>query len=124
MRYMIVINTNAAAEAQWVDAERDALYASHDAIIAELVAKNEFVDSNELDVENVTVIGTYQGKPIATRGPFTEGTEYIGGYYIVDVASHERAVEIAGQFIEGKHSTIEVRKLVHETEAKNETEGN
>lgn len=69
---MIVINTNAAAEAQWVDAERDALYASHDAIIAELVANKEFVDSNELDIENVTVIGTYQGKPVSMRGPFTE----------------------------------------------------
>lgn len=113
---MIVINTNAAAEAQWVGPERDALYASHDAIIAELVAKNEFVDSNELDAENVTVIGTYRGQPVATRGPFTEGTEFVGGYYIVDVASHERAVEIAGMFIEGRFSPIEVRRLLHVTE--------
>lgn len=121
---MIVINTNAASEAAWVGAERDALYASHDAIISELVAKGEFVDSNELDPENVTVVGTYQGKPVSMRGPFTEGTEFIGGYYIVDVASHERAVEIAGHFIEGKYSTIEVRRLMHETDAMHETEGN
>lgn len=113
---MIVINTNAAAEAQWVDAERDALYASHDAIIAELVERGEFVDSNELDIENATVVGTYQGKPVSMRGPFTEGTEYVGGYYMVDVGNHERAVEIAGRFIEGRFSTIEVRRLMHETE--------
>lgn len=129
MRYMIVINTNAAAEAAYVGAERDALYASHDAVIAELVEHGEFVDSNELDPENVTVVGTHQGKPVATRGPFTEGTEFIGGYYIVDVSSHERAVEIAGRFVEGRFSPIEVRRLMHETEsvrdsdALRETEG-
>lgn len=82
-------------------------------MLAELTANSELVDSNELDIENVTVVGHHNGHPITTRGPFIEGTEYIGGYCIVDVASHERAVEIAGRFAETKYSPVEVRRLMH-----------
>ncbi|MFN4001511.1 YciI family protein [Microcella sp.] len=117
MRYMILIHSNEAAEAAWADGLQQSLYATHDAIIADLVASKEFIDTNELDTENVTVIGHHHGQPITTRGPFTEGTEFVGGYYIVDVASHERAVEIAGRFAEAKHSPIEVRRLMHSEEA-------
>lgn len=117
MRYMILIHSNEAAEAAWADGLQQSLYDTHGAIIEELIAKKEFVDTNELDTENVTVIGHHNGQPITTRGPFTEGTEYIGGYYLVDVASHERAVEIAGTFSEVKYSPIEVRRLMHTKEA-------
>ena len=117
MRYMITIYSNPTADAAWTTDERETLDATHGAVIAELAANNELVDTNELDTENVTVIGHHNGAPITTRGPFTEGTEYIGGYYIVDVASHERAVEIAGKFAEVKYSPIEVRRLMHTEEA-------
>lgn len=117
MRYMILIHSNEAAEAAWADGLQQSLYDTHGAIIEELIAKKEFVDTNELDTENVTVIGNHNGRPVTTRGPFTEGTEFVGGYYIVDVASHERAVEIAGKFAEAKHSPIEVRRLMHTVEA-------
>ena len=36
---------------------------------------------------------------------------------LVDAASHERAVEIAGKFAEVKYSPIEVRRLMHTEEA-------
>lgn len=115
---MIVIHSNPTADAAWEAGERDTLDATHGAVIAELEASNELVDTNELDTENVTVVGHHSGKPVATRGPFTEATEYIGGYYIVDVATHERAVEIAGKFAEVKYSPIEVRRLMHTSEGK------
>ena len=36
------------------------------------------------------------GTPIVTDGPFAEGKEFLAGFWIVDVASHERAVELCG----------------------------
>ncbi len=120
---MITIYSNPTADAAWTTEERKTLDATHGAVIEELVSKGELIDTNELDTENVTVIGHHNGQPITTRGPFTEGTEYIGGYYIVDVASHERAVEIAGKLAEVKYSPIEVRRLMH-TEEQNPSEEN
>jgi len=51
---------------------------------------------------------------VTSLGPFTEGTEWIGGYYIVDVANRERAVEIAGRLAEVDHSPIDARRIMHE----------
>lgn len=110
---MILIHSNETAESAWADGTDPDLDSTHAAVLAKLTASSELIDSNELDIENVTVVGHYNGQPAATRGPFTEGTEYIGGYYIVDVVSHERAVEIAGRFAETKYSPIEVRRLMH-----------
>jgi hypothetical protein len=35
------------------------------------------------------------GEPIVTDGPFPESKEVLAGYWVVDVASEERALEIA-----------------------------
>ena len=113
MRYMILIHSNATAEQAWADGERATLDATHGAVIGELLASGEFVDSNELDLEDVVVVGHHNGAPVATRGPFTEGTEWIGGYYIVDVADRDRAVEIASRLAENPYSPIEIRRMMH-----------
>lgn len=110
---MILIHSNDVAERAWADGETVALDGAHGAVIAELKSSGELVDTNELDVEDVTVIGHHNGEPVATRGPFTEGTEWVGGYYIVDVADRARAVEIAGRFAENQYSPIEIRRVVH-----------
>jgi hypothetical protein len=112
MRYMITISTDDDARRQW-DSDASVFDDGHRAIFGELQASGELVDGNELDQEDATVIGTYRGKPISTRGPFTEGTEIIGGYYIVDVASRERAVEIAGRLAETRFSPVEIRRMMH-----------
>lgn len=40
------------------------------------------------------------GKLAVTDGPFTETTEVIGGYAIVEVPSRQEALEVARQFME------------------------
>jgi hypothetical protein len=57
-----------------------------------------------------------------TDGPFTEATELVGGYSVVDVASREQAVELATRLIEihrahwpGWHGEAEVRQLLEPT---------
>ncbi len=110
---MILIHSNDTAETAWADGEKATLDATHEALIGDLMASGELVDTNELDVTDVAVVGHHDGTPVAMRGPFTEGTEWIGGYYIVDVADKERAVEIAGRLAENKYSPIEIRRIMH-----------
>jgi hypothetical protein len=113
MRYMILIHSDDVSDRAWAGGELAELDRVHRAVISELRASGEFVDTNELDVEDAVVIGRHNGAPIVTRGPFTEGTEWVGGYYVVDVADRERAVEIARRFAESKYSPIEIRRVVH-----------
>lgn len=113
MRFMILIHSNATAEAVWASGDDPELEAAHGALIPELVASGELVDTNELDTEGAVVVGHHAGQPVAGVGPFTEGREWVGGYYIVDVVDQARAIEIAQHFAETKYSPVEVRRLMH-----------
>jgi hypothetical protein len=114
MRYMILIHSNEAAEAVWRNGGKERLDAAHAAVFQELIASGELVDGNELSVDDVAVIGRHAGQPVTTRGPFTEGSEWIGGYYVVDVVDRDRAVAIASRLAEIEHSPIEIRRILHE----------
>jgi hypothetical protein len=113
MRYMILIYSDEAADAVWEAGGKQKMDAAHAAVFQELEASGELVDGNELDTDDVAVIGRHRGETITGRGPFTEGAEWVGGYYIVDVANRERAVEIAGRLAEVDHSPIEIRRILH-----------
>ena len=44
-------------------------------------------------------------------GPFIETKEQIGGYYLIEVASREEAIEIAGAVPAGPGKAVEVRRI-------------
>ena len=53
------------------------------------------------------------GKPIVTDGPFTESKEVLGGYWMIEVASREAAIEWATKCPASANEIIEIRQ-VHE----------
>jgi len=53
------------------------------------------------------------GKPIVTDGPFTESKEVLGGYWMIEVASREAAIEWAKKCPASENEIIEIRQ-VHE----------
>jgi hypothetical protein len=53
------------------------------------------------------------GKPVVTDGPFTESKEVLGGYWMIEVASREAAIEWAKQCPASANEVIEIRQ-VHE----------
>ncbi|MEV4820519.1 YciI family protein [Micromonospora sp. NPDC049274] len=55
------------------------------------------------DATRITVSG---GKTTVTDGPFTETKELIAGFALVDVRSHEEAVEWGRRFVDVFASTI------------------
>ena len=48
-------------------------------------------------------------KFLATDGPFAETKEQLGGYYIVECANLDEAIEAAGKLPAVKYGTVEVR---------------
>jgi hypothetical protein len=51
------------------------------------------------------------GKPTVKDGPFAEAKEVVGGYWMIDVASREEAVEWARKAPMGDNEIIEVRQV-------------
>jgi hypothetical protein len=51
------------------------------------------------------------GEPVVTDGPFTEVKEVLGGYWMIDVASREEAIEWAKKCPASNNETIEIRQV-------------
>jgi hypothetical protein len=51
------------------------------------------------------------GKPTVTDGPFAETKEALGGYWMIQVASREEAIEWAKRCPGGNNEVIEVRQV-------------
>jgi hypothetical protein len=51
------------------------------------------------------------GKPIVTDGPFAEAKEVLGGYWMIEVASREEAIEWAKRCPASDNEVIEVRQV-------------
>ena len=70
------------------------------------------VDSKRLAPEPGRVIRSGQGRPRATDGPYSETKEALGGYYTIEAANYDEAVQRA---LEHPHveygGTIEVRQV-------------
>jgi hypothetical protein len=57
----------------------------------------EFVDTQALSPDGAFVRYGGKGQPPVTDGPFAETKDLIAGWYIIDVESWDRAVELAGE---------------------------
>lgn len=62
-----------------------------------LVQTGEYVDGQALAPEGTWVRYDGEGRPPVTDGPFAETKDLIAGWMVIDVDSHERAVELAGE---------------------------
>ncbi len=51
------------------------------------------------------------GKPVVTDGPFPEAKEVIGGYWMIQVASKEEAIEWAKRCPASANEVIEIRQV-------------
>ncbi|WP_459719433.1 YciI family protein [Actinophytocola sp. KF-1] len=62
-----------------------------------LVADGEFVDAQGLagPDEAKVVRATATGTPAVTDGPFPESKEFLAGFWVIDVESLDRAIEVA-----------------------------
>ena len=111
MKYMILIYGNLES---WKAMDADSfatLMAAHGALKQELKASGEFVDTNELPLDNAKIVRTKGGVSEVTDGPFVEIKEIVAGYYIVECEGIDRATEIAGKLAEAEFGLVEVRQM-------------
>ena len=52
-----------------------------------------------------------EGEVLTTDGPFAETKEQVGGYFLVDCADLDEAIEVASKIPTAKAGTIEVRPI-------------
>ena len=61
---------------------------------------------------SATTVRVKSGDIVTTDGPFAETREQLGGYYIIDVADLDAAIEWAGRMPNAHKGSIEVRPVM------------
>ena len=109
---------------QWApeDVEAHMAFLKH---VGELLEKNgEYVDAQALTPARTWGVrpGGLDAAPVITDGPLPETSDLMAGRYMIDVESHERAVELAayvssepGPGGEPLYEWIDVREVMSET---------
>ncbi|WP_029539652.1 MULTISPECIES: YciI family protein [unclassified Rhodococcus (in: high G+C Gram-positive bacteria)] len=82
---------------QWTPEEISAYVQYMNDFAARLESTGEFVDSQALSPEGTFVRYDGEGRPPVTDGPFAETKDLIAGWMVIDVETHERALELAGE---------------------------
>ena len=123
MKYVILIHSNPQPwghptadflpEHQGLPAaERERLNREFEAGFAEVMERGELVHAEPLASPTSSRLFRWRdGQRVGTDGPYAEGKEHFAGFFLVDVASHERAEQIAALFA-GPGETIELRPVM------------
>jgi hypothetical protein len=113
MKYMLLIHGNREGWSALTEEDGARIHSAHSALIHDLTESGELISTNEFDLDTAKIMRTEAGRPVVTDGPFVEVKEILAGYYLVDVADQDRALDIAARLAEGDFSLTEVRRLVH-----------
>lgn len=120
MKFVILIHSNPqpwghptgdyVAEHQALPEEqREQMNTEFDALLTQLRANGELIGGEALADPATSRLYRWQsGQPIATDGPYAESKEQFAGFFMINVATRERAEEVAAAF-SGPGETIELR---------------
>ena len=91
-------------------AELEAAMAATAAIIEELKSTGAFVFAGGLMPPSSAITVDNTGRRLSTEdGPFVEAPEYLGGFWVIDVANEDAAVAWAARASKALGGRIEVR---------------
>jgi hypothetical protein len=108
MRFLFLIHGDREAEAALSPDERRAIVGEHIAYASMLRERGVHVHGEALDDPSTAAVVWPGEKPIVTDGPFAETKESVGGFYVVEVASREEAVDLAGRVPQSPGVAVEV----------------
>lgn len=77
-----------------------------------LRASGRYLGGEALQPVRVTkTVRVRDGRRLVTDGPFTEAKEYLAGFYLVEAATIDEAIEIASKIPPARVGHIEVRPV-------------
>ena len=115
-KYMLIMRgTDESNAAMMADIEE--MMATTRELIEEMMKAGVLLAAEGLDVPGEGVVVAFGGEaPVVTDGPYGETKELFGGYFMLDVASKQEAVEWARRVPAAPGSKIEVRRVPEDDE--------
>jgi hypothetical protein len=115
MQYLLTLHMNPTLWATLTDDQKNEVYEGHGSFTKLITDSGEMVETKALaEPGDTKTIRIRDGKPQTENGAFVESEAFLCGYYVVDVDTEERAIELATRIPDAKYTAVEVRKVVHE----------
>lgn len=93
--------------------QQNEIFTGHGEFIKAVESSGEFVSAEALtEPSNGAVVRVRDNVPLVTEGPFAGVGEFFAGYYVVDVETRERALELAAMIPDARFGAIEVRPIM------------
>jgi len=113
VKYLLSIYLNPTIMDALSEAERDEIMHGAGRFLAMIEETGELVGSHALgEPAQSAVVRVRDGVPAVTDGPYLEAKEFLAGYYVVDVESRDRALELAAMVPDAAVNAMEVRPIV------------
>jgi len=109
MSYMLLIMEPTGQRATRTPVEGEHVYERMVQFAGELKKRWVLKGVESLKAEGVRV-ETRAGKRALLDGPFAEAKELVGGFFLLDCASRQEAIDIAAQCPAAEWATVEVRE--------------
>src|SRR3954447_24187044 len=113
MKYMLIMRGTDETTAAFQDADFNEMLETMGKFNDELISAGVLVAAEGLDPDvNDTVVVDYSSQPpVATDGPYGETKELFNGFWVLEVASKEEAVEWAKRAPRAPGNKIEIRRV-------------
>ncbi|MEA5454006.1 YciI family protein [Sinomonas sp. JGH33] len=111
-KYMLVLRGTDESFKQMMETPFDQMLETMGRFNEELIRAGVLVAAEGLDDPSQGVVVDFSGEtPVVTDGPYGETKELFGGFYILDVASKEEAVEWAKRIPAIPGTKVEIRRV-------------
>lgn len=112
MSYMLLIHEPVGQRATRTEVEGRSLYERMLRFGDELAREGVLLDAQSLAPSSAASrVRLEGGRARIVDGPFAEAKEMVGGFFHVDVATHEEALALAARCPAAEWATVEVRAL-------------
>ena len=113
MKYMLIMRASDEAFAEFENVDFNEILEAMGRFNEEMISAGVLVAAEGLDDANKGVVVDYSSQPpVVTDGPYGETKELFNGFWILDVASQEEAVEWAKRApLGGPGMKAEIRRI-------------
>ena len=112
MKYLCLIYDEEKKLQSMTKSEMDGLMQEYFEFTKAIEKSGNMLGGNDLQpVHNATTVRVRHGRVSTTDGPFAETKEQLGGYYLIEAADLNEAIQIAARIPSAKIGSIEVRPV-------------
>ena len=113
MKYLCLIYDDEKVVSGMSKAEGDAFMGEYFAFTDGIRQSGQYVAGEALQpVSTATTVRVRNGKVSTTDGPFAETKEQLGGYYLIEAADLNEAIQVAAKIPSARIGSVEVRPVV------------